>query len=475
MTADSRTVERRHLWRMAAMAGVVLGVLYTLSPIAVLAAAALAPMWRWASRGLPARERQWLFGLLAAAVAARLFLLAALFVFADPAQPYATFFGDEELFKQRTVWVRNIGLGVPISAADYIYAFDVVGQSSYLYLLAYLQALVGPAPYGVHVFNAVLYLVAALVLYRFVRPAFGGVPAIGGLAVLLFLPSLFAWSISALKESMFVLVAAGQLVCAVQIVRAPRWSGRVLALGGAVAGAVVLESLRFGGFALAAVGTIAGVAASVILARPRLALVSFVAVPMAAAVLLARPEVQDRLLLGVRQAASHHRGHILTAGYTYQLLEPHYYHGYDQHDELDKLTPSEAAQYVVRAVTSYLTVPLPWRIESRAMLAYLPEQMLWYLMVVLVPFGVLAGLRRDAPLTWLLVSHATAAVMMVALTGGNIGTLVRHRGLALPYLVWLAALGACELARRLMAHERDGPAAPELPRPLLPDLGAQWR
>ena len=34
---------------------------------------------------------------------------------ADPSRPYANFFGDEELFKSRTIWLRNIGLGVPVS------------------------------------------------------------------------------------------------------------------------------------------------------------------------------------------------------------------------------------------------------------------------------------------------------------------------------------------------------------------------
>ena len=37
----------------------------------------------------------------------------------------------------------------------------------------------------------------------------------------------------------------------------------------------------------------------------------------------------------------------------------------------------------------------------------------------------------------------------MALTGGNIGTLVRHRGLALPYLIWLSAVGADALLTRV--------------------------
>ena len=40
-----------------------------------------------------------------------------------------------------------------------------------------------------------------------------------------------------------------------------------------------------------------------------------------------------------------------------------------------------------------------------------------------------------------------AAILIVALTSGNIGTLIRHRSLALLYLIWLSALGAHEGVR----------------------------
>ena len=59
--------------------------------------------------------------------------------------------------------------------------------------------------------------------------------------------------------------------------------------------------------------------------------------------------------------------------------------------------------------------------------------------------GIAAGLKADALLTTTLLSHAVAIGMMVALTSGNIGTLIRHRGLIFPYLVWIAALGGCRL------------------------------
>jgi hypothetical protein len=89
--------------------------------------------------------------------------------------------------------------------------------------------------------------------------------------------------------------------------------------------------------------------------------------------------------------------------------------------------------------------------RSRTMLAYLPEQLAWYALALLLPFGVYAGLRRDVVVTSVLVAHAAAVILIVAVSSGNIGTLIRHRALALPYLIWLSALGAHECVRLLAA------------------------
>ena len=88
--------------------------------------------------------------------------------------------------------------------------------------------------------------------------------------------------------------------------------------------------------------------------------------------------------------------------------------------------------------------------------AYLPEQIVWYLLAILVPVGTFFGFRRDATVTGLLAGHALVIAAAVAFTDGNVGTLVRHRGLALPYLVWLSGVGACELFVRLAARRISG-------------------
>jgi hypothetical protein len=425
------------------LAGAALGVAYTLSPLTVLCLALLIAVTRWAGKHLSGRERDWFFAIMILAVVSRLLIIAGLFLFADPARPYATFFGDEEIFKSRPIWLRNVGLGVPISTADFIYAFDETGMSGHLYVLAYLQALVGDAPYGVHVFNMTVYVAGVLVLHRLVRPAYGQLAALGGLAVLLFLPSLLSWSISALKEPIYTLVAVGELACVMFVVRAPRLWQKGLAVASIAVLALAMQSLRKGTLLVATIGTVVGVAAGLTIRRPRLALAAAFVIPLALVAALSVSRVQDRLLTIARDSVRYHTGHVLTPGNSYKIIDHRYY---DNWSAIRRMEGREAAVFVSRAVFSYFAEPLPQNMESKVLWAYLPEHLAWWVLIALVPFGVVAGLRRDALLTSVLIAHACAVIMMVALTSGNIGTLIRHRGLALIYLVWPAALGAVQAA-----------------------------
>ena len=108
----------------------------------------------------------------------------------------------------------------------------------------------------------------------------------------------------------------------------------------------------------------------------------------------------------------------------------------------------EAGRFLARALVSYVTVPLPNQIYSTAALAFIPEQIAWWMLVALAPVGLVFAMRRDVLTASLLVMHGVVAALPVALTGGNIGTLVRHRGFALPYLIWISVVGACELLAR---------------------------
>jgi hypothetical protein len=441
-------------------AGAALGVAYTVSPLTVLSIVALVAVSRWAAGDLEAHERRWFFSLFAVAIVARLVVIGSLFLLSSEQRPFEVFFGDELFFKNRSLWIRNIGLGVPMSPADVIYAVEDVGVSSYLYLLAFLQALAGKAPYGIHVFNAACYIGGVLLLFRPARHVFGGVAALGGLAILLFTPSLFMWSISAIKEPLFTLAAGAEFTLALQATRSRRWSTRMLWLLGVIAAAVALESIRRGASVVAIAGVGGGYLFGYVMPRPKRLLATTVVLPMVVIGALWAPPIQQRVLTALRTGASYHTGHVRSPGHSYHALSGDYYR---EGRRILRMPVRDVVGFVLRSYVAYVTEPVPWRIESRPQLAYLPEQMFWYVVLALALAGLAAGVRLDAMMTMLLVSHAFGVMTIVALSGGNIGTLIRHRGLIFPYLAWLAGRGLYETVKTAVTAPPVAAAIREVP------------
>ena len=169
--------------------------------------------------------------------------------------------------------------------------------------------------------------------------------------------------------------------------------------------------------------------------------------------LLARPAVQNRALDTLAESAKIHAGHVFTLGHGYKLLdESFYYRVQDPNSSTLTLTADQAARYVVRAAVSFVLTPLPWQAVSIRELVYVPEQLAWYAMLALLPIGIVAGWRRDAATTAMMIGYLMPTSMILALTNGNVGTLVRLRGMVMIILVWVSALGLCALLERMLAR-----------------------
>src|SRR5262249_20808753 len=153
-----------------------------------------------------------------------------------------------------------------------------------------------------------------------------------------------------------------------------------------------LETIRTAGALLSAASILGGYACFWLLRHPRTTLACVAAVPIVVGAALSRPAAQLTVYRAVQTAAKQHWGHVATAGYAYKLLDDRFY---PDKGEIDDIGFGEAARFVVRAFVRYATVPLPWEAESRAALAYIPEQMFWYLLIALAPIGLVFSLRRD--------------------------------------------------------------------------------
>ena len=443
-------------WIAATIAGIAVGIVYALSPATAWFAVAMWALHRYATRGLELDERRWLTAILVIAVVLRVAAVAALFVSVDHGQKaFGFFLGDEEFYIRRSIWLRNVALSVPVHRADLIYAFDDSGWTSHLYVLSFAQVLFGPSPYGVHLVGVTLYLFAAFVLFRLVRPAFGRAPSLLALLLILFLPTCFMWSISALKEPLYFLLTVSCISLAMTLVRSPNWLLKIGALAAMGAIIATLETIRSAGAVLGGGGILFGLSAAWIIRRPKVVVAIVVAVPIVIGAALQSPARQIRAYEAVKRAVHQHWGHVVTPGVVYTMLDERFYQDVSA---LNDLGFTDEARFLVRAFERYVTVPLPWEIGSKSALLYLPEQLLWYGIVAMLPFGLIFSLRRDALLTSLLFAIAAVAVTVIALLSGNVGTLVRLRVLAIPYLATLSMVGLCELLTQpLRRHAEPRP------------------
>jgi hypothetical protein len=434
-------------------AGVALGVAFTLSPLTILVALAFALLLHRFARTLPPDEQWWFLRLFGLALVMRIAAIGGLsLVSAHDSQASGILFGDEAYALARSWRLRNILLGIPQLKYDYMIAFEGYGRSSYLWVMTYLQVLVGPAPYGLRVLNAALFLGAVLLLFRVTRRAFGPFTAFAGSFVLLFLPTLFAWSVSLLKESFYFVLTVAVLAAVVELTETTSWRTRVVCAAVASGALLALRDLREGAAILTVSGIAAGLAGAYVLGRrSRLVVASAGLAALLVAVAVA-PSLRSRALALVGQAATASAGHVFTVGHGYKLLDEGFYVRPGAKPQFD-LTPRDAARYIVSAAASYVVVPLPWQMATWGELTYLPEQIFWYALLLLAPAGAIAAARRNRVVASLLVAYVMPTAVVVAMTTGNVGTLIRHRTLIVPFVVWVSAMGCGSLLQRLLRRQ----------------------
>lgn len=429
---------RRHLIAAAVVAALGAAV-YSLSPLAVALVLVLAGIVFRGVRDLRGRERLLVGGLLVVASVLRLVAVAGVFVTTNPwLEPFQAIFGDARYTIERSLWVRHAVLGEEIGPYYRLLVFNTYGGNVFYYYLAYLQVLLGAAPYAITLVSVVAFVGGSVMLHRRARQAYGVVPAGIGLALLLFWPTWFVWSVSMLKESVLLLLSATAIVCVARLPNVTGWP-RAGAVLGAAAGLGVLATLRDGALVLSGGGILFGVSARAVTRRAATLVVAFALVAAAAAVASRVPAVRARMAREVEASIDRHVGHWRSVGISYRIADDRFYT--DGSAALPSMTWVEGARFLARAVVAFVVVPLPWHVDSAAGALYLPQHFLWLILLAFGMAGAWIGLRRDLLLTAMLVGYGLAAVAVIAPNSGNVGTLIRHRDTVVPFLVWLSGVG----------------------------------
>ncbi len=443
----------------AIAAGVVIGLLITVSPLMIVASVLGALVVVGVRRGLPADERRLVTTILVAAMAARVLVVAIVAVWGIPlvsAQSGGGLVGDEAYMFERSLRTRDILLGFPVAKLDYMMAFDNYADTKYTGWLTWLQTTFGPSPYAIRLLNGALFVAAAAVMYRVSRMAFGARAAQCGLTVLLFMPSLLFWSVSLLKDSVYFLLTAIIIAAVVAFLRGRDLQQRSAALVIFAIALWGLADLRPWAVTLTSGGLALGLAMYWLLgSRIRMAVAASVLLLTATVVASSEPAAK-LVLRGLTWGAQQHVGHAQTPGRSYRTLDNRFYSDFQSVLADKPMRPAEGFRYVVRAAGAFVIVPLPWQAATTTELLFVPEQLLWFLCAALALFGLRAAYRRDALFASLLVGYIGIISAALALINGNVGTLVRLRGLVARFVVWIAAVGLMSAIVKLTGDKGPG-------------------
>src|SRR5262245_34949486 len=134
MTASNRVYDTRVMGvLLPLMAGSMLAVALTASPLTALTLPIAVAVIAMAARGLPDHERRSLVTLLWLGLGARVIAIAALFLIGLPGHSDASvggLSGDDAYYFDRAIRARDLILGFAAGKYDYFLVSDTYGQAT---------------------------------------------------------------------------------------------------------------------------------------------------------------------------------------------------------------------------------------------------------------------------------------------------------------------------------------------------------
>ncbi len=450
----------------AMAAGVVAGFFWWLSPGAAFLGLAAAGLAAGLKRFCAPEDWEFLRGLFIASLALRLALLAVAYAWAiTHVWTYSNsnvldfhfrtpmVFGDGGYFTARAWALSQIWRGAEVWPRALYEIRQTYGATSFLYVPTVFFYLFGPEGLiAVRLINPFFGACLPLMVYGFTRDLFGR-PAgrIASITVALF-PSLILWSLDLLKDTTFIVMTLATVWGLVRFQRRERFGAWLTAAVMAALAFTVRNNLGILLLILVGLGWIPAMWRRCVGRSPARALLALL---LLAAVFLSPPV---RGVMGVRLywLFSIQRGAAETAGRsTYPLWSRRLYRHMTPETFLKDVKPLEVLRAFGLGQRHFWLEPTPWGPRSRGERLAIPQMMLWYV-ILLASLAGIWRLRRNPSELFVLLVFLGATSASIGMTGGNVGTIFRHRDVLTPVLIAAAGGGLAGWLRRTRDPAHQG-------------------
>ena len=325
------------------------------------------------------------------------------------------------------------------SAFPYLKNADYGQGNAFVYVMSWFHYSFGISWISVKFINCLLGSISGVLVYFIARELFTKhIAKLSGIMVMFF-PSLFLWSTTALKDISFCFLSIVTILSYIKFYKTKRWFYLIIFVISIFSQAGIRSDFL--------APTILAIAVSYILTSKyhlvrkisALTLITFLAVLIVSGNF---GLLNYSLKKQIGKTALYQRGHVNTVGSSYRILEEKYYTApYAQRTKLSEMTYLEFSKTFAKAWYYFLLTPLPWHLQTQLQLSAQPQMIIWYILLPFSLIGIILCLRYKRKETLFLLLYLFLITSSIALVSGNIGTTFRHRDMVTPFYLVLSVVG----------------------------------
>lgn len=301
----------------------------------------------------------------------------------------------------------------------------------FTYFMGILFSIFNYCPLMVKFLNAGLSVLTGVVVYFLGKEVFNARIGKVSMVVFIFMPSIFLFSITALKDPLITFTVSLIILLMVKLQNKFNLFFLVLILGFTI----LIESLRSRMVYPLMLFILSSLLAGLRLKLSRKIIIMLVLIASCIAV----PKFANLAsrIFNLENFFSAHIGYINTPGNNYKIFPDKYY----ANGRLAGLDPSGILLGFLSGVFHLLFEPLPGRVDGVFGLIIFLSISVGYFLIPFVLIGLVSGLKYKKHLIMPLLIFLVIFLPLVAVSEGNVGTAFRHRDMFMPFFILLGVMG----------------------------------
>lgn len=462
MYFGSKSKESNHLLLMV-LAGIAIGCLWLISPgcLFMLALVVFATFMLW--RFSDAEDRKFVRAIFIIGMGSRIIVYLILGFISILAGRNGWLIGDswgiynyawewaQQTHDPTKVFLLNEAIEghlwfhyCPLTKEVWRYGF-----SGFTYFLGTVYYFFGPLKFSARLLNCLMGVGSGIFIYYIVKDIFGKKCAKLSAILTVFIPSLFLWSITFLKDIPFIFISCIILWSFLRFQKTKRMLFLYFFFLAILAQATIRPT-----FPMVFIGLILILSYFIISGISwRKKIIVSLCLLILMVPFLHRFDFKNKVNNQMFSVLNYTRGIVNTGGSTYKVFDDKYYNG-GPLSHSNYISFLDFTRGFFKGWLYFLLVPFPWKTYTGLQLISYPQTILWYLLIPFVFIGMVTALRYKWKETFVIFAYIIVLGSIIAMNSGNIGTVFRHRDMLTPLFLIFGAVGIIKTFGRLDNFKR---------------------